>query len=128
MSKIDKIISQRGYAIRRVEYMDWLDRSVKNPVTFIEYIKDIDKFMNDSSLDGYIIAQVVINDLITGDYAVRVLYETEERPGALGGGREYGTVIYAMPTDDLVLLCKKGEQLKRALKFKTVLHNIFGRG
>ena len=121
MGKIDKIIANHGYYVRRTQQLEWLDGFPKSPTTFIEYVK------NTGPEDKFIV-QLIISDVQTNEFSIRTLYEAGERTGASGGGREYGTVIYSMPFEELDMFSKKAKELKKQLKRRKFIHNIFGRG
>ena len=128
MSRIDKKLAEQDYVIRHMELADWHNVK-KKPVIYIEYVKDlrIKVSSDDVSFEPYEVryVQIFVSGIKKYEYAIRVMYEGDQIGASSGGDREYGSVIRAIPVEELKLFVKKAEELQRQLRKRSRLRKIF---
>lgn len=131
MTKLDKQISDKGFQIRQVERVDWIDVSFEKPITFVEYVYPNQQTLYSDNvahtMDMTSFVQIILSDESTGRFSLRVFYEAQSN-AAFGGGREYGTIVRWINAEDLEIFVRKAKELQRQYTRKTRIHRIFGRG
>ncbi len=137
MSKIDKQIEKLGYSVYQIDRADVkLASDLNTPITFLEYVRKssenyyarTEKELMSVTVTDYNYVEIFCTNLESGRFSIRVSYETDNKPSALGGDREYGTSVRSMPVEELDIFLKKARQLQRKLKRHQRLLKIFKRG
>ena len=133
MSKIDKRIKELGYSIHTIDHdMDLLESNGYAPIIDIEYVrKSSNLYRADNTvvtLTDKIFVYIFLTSYKTLEYGIKVSYEADKGPAALGGDREYGTTIRSMPISELEIFLKEAKRLQRRYRRRVKLQKLFKRG